>query len=146
MRVCNIWAVSAFKKDKNIHMKFSITLLMLVFCFSVTGFAQQDTLKQYTGKYKFAEGSVIAEAEVTYTDSTLTMNTSAGTSVLKFEKNDQFAIVSFDGTAVFTRNAERKITGVHIEAMGYVLDGTKEETKGWAATGLLLRDKMKMRP
>jgi hypothetical protein len=110
-------------------MKFITTICLLIFCFSVSSFAQTDTLQQYAGKYKFPEGSVVAEVEVVYADGALTMNSSAGSSVLRFEKDDQFTIVSFDGTAVFTRNAQRKITGIHIEAMGYTLDGTKEEVK-----------------
>jgi hypothetical protein len=110
-------------------MKFITTICLLIFCFSVSSFAQTDTLQQYTGKYKFPEGSVVAEVEVVYTDGALSMTSSAGSSALRFEKDDQFTIVSFDGTAVFTRNAQRKITGVHIEAMGYIMDGTKEEVK-----------------
>jgi hypothetical protein len=110
-------------------MKSITTICLLIFCFSVSSFAQTDTLQQYAGKYKFPEGSVIAEVEVVYTDGALSMTSPAGSSALRFEKDDQFTIVSFDGTAVFTRNAQRKITGVHIEAMGYIMDGTKEEVK-----------------
>jgi hypothetical protein len=118
-------------------MKFSVTLFALIFCLSFAGFAQQDTLQQYTGKYKFPAGSVITEAEVVYADGVLTVNSSAGASPLRFEKDDQFTIVNFDGTAIFTRNAQRKIAGVHIEAMGYVMDGTKDETVQWNTAGAL---------
>lgn len=110
-------------------MKFITTICLLIFCFSASSFAQTDTLQQYAGKYKFPEGSVVAEVEVIYKDGALSMTSPAGSSELRFEKDDQFTIVSFDGTAVFTRNAQSKITGVHIEAMGYVMDGTKEEVK-----------------
>jgi hypothetical protein len=110
-------------------MKFITTICLLIFCFSVASFAQTDTLQQYAGKYKFPEGSVVTEVEVVYADGALTMNSSAGSSALRFEKDDQFTIVSFEGTAVFTRNAQKKITGVHVEAMGYIMDGTREEVK-----------------
>ncbi len=110
-------------------MKFITTICLFIFCFGAASFAQTDTLQQYAGKYKFPEGSVVAEVEVMYKDGALTMTSSAGSSVLRFEKDDQFTIVSFDGIAVFTRNAQRKVAGIHIEAMGYLLDGTKDEIK-----------------
>jgi alanine racemase len=110
-------------------MKFITTICLLIFGFSFSSFAQTDTLQQYTGKYKFPEGSVVAEVEVTYADGTLTMNSSAGSTVLRHDKDDIFTLVSFEGTAIFTRNAQRKIIGVHIEAMGYTLDGTKEDAR-----------------
>jgi hypothetical protein len=115
-------------------MKFLTLLSAFVFCLSVSALAQQDTLQQYAGKYKFPEGSPVTEVEVVYADGALSMNSAAGSSALRFEKGDEFTIVSFNGTAVFTRNADKKIIGVHVEVMGTVLDGTKEETKGWNTT------------
>jgi hypothetical protein len=115
-------------------MKFFTALCFFTFCFSVAAFSQTDTLQQYTGKYKFPEGSVVTEVEVIYKDGALSMTSAAGSSALRFEKDDLFTIVSFDGTAVFTRNAQRQISGVHVEAMGYVMDGTKDETGTWTFT------------
>jgi hypothetical protein len=115
-------------------MKLSVTFFAFIFCFSLAGLAQQDTLQQYAGKYKFPAGGPVTEVEVVYADGALTMNSAAGSSALRFEKGDEFTIVSYDGTAIFTRNAQKKISGVHIEAMGYVLDGTKDETGTWNMT------------
>jgi hypothetical protein len=41
-------------------------------------------------------------------------------------KGDTFNIVNFNGIAVFKRNEMKKVTGVHIDASGYVLDGIKD--------------------
>ena len=41
---------------------------------------------------------------------------------------DQFTIPSYQGTASFFRNESKKVSGVHIEVMGRVLDGDKEAT------------------
>jgi hypothetical protein len=40
---------------------------------------------------------------------------------------DIFTITQFQGTAKFNRDANKKIIGVSINAMGYVLEGTKAE-------------------
>jgi hypothetical protein len=45
---------------------------------------------------------------------------------------DSFSIVEFSGTAVFKRNETTKVNAVHIEAGGYILDGTKEEENKWS--------------
>ena len=88
--------------------------------------AQDTTLQQYTGKYKFPDGSVVTEINVTIEGGVLTSNTSAGTSVLEKLATDTFSVVSFQGTAVFTRDANKKVTGVIVAAMGYHLEGTKD--------------------
>ena len=56
------------------------------------------------------------------------MSSSAGTSPLeKQQGEDIFTITQFQGTAKFNRDANKKIIGVSINAMGYVLEGTKAE-------------------
>lgn len=108
-------------------MKYVFTLIIGL-CWGATATFAQDTLQQYTGKYKFADGSPVAEVTVTLADGALTMNSAAGASPLKHESGDLFTITAFNGTAAFVRNAERKISGVHVEAMGYVMDGTKDDS------------------
>jgi hypothetical protein len=93
----------------------------------VVGFAQQDSLQQYVGKYKFPDGSVVTEVTVVVENGGLMMNSSAGSSALtKDAGEDAFIIVAFQGVAQFKRDANKKIVGVSINAMGYQLEGTKE--------------------
>ncbi|MBR2648292.1 MAG: hypothetical protein IKD55_05600 [Sediminibacterium sp.] len=90
--------------------------------------AQIDTtLKQYVGKYKFPEGSVVSDVTVTFDNGALTMSSAVGSSSLEKQSEDVFVITQFQGIATFKRNDAKKIIGININAGGYVLDGTKEE-------------------
>lgn len=90
--------------------------------------AKDSTLQHYVGKYKFPDGSVVAEVTVALVDGALEMSSSAGTSALeKQEAEDLYTIVQFQGTAKFVRDANKKVIGVSINAMGYLLEGTKSE-------------------
>ena len=110
----------------------------LLFCSMTIAATAQDSIQvQLLGKYKFPDGSVVAEVVVTFENGGLTMTSSAGVSALELLKGDSFNIVSFNGTAVFKRNETKKVTGVHIEASGYVLDGVKD---GTAAQGILNKE------
>jgi hypothetical protein len=60
------------------------------------------------------------------------MASTAGTSALAELGRDSFSIVEFSGTAVFKRGDDKKVNGVHIEAMGYVLDGQKQNNGAWS--------------
>lgn len=119
-------------------MKYVFSLLIGLAMFTVAQAQTQDTLQQYTGKYKFPAGGPVAEVEVVLQDGVLTMNSTAGSTPMTLVKNDEFTLTAINGVAIFNRNPERKIIGVHIEAMGYVLEGTKEGdpsvtvTKFWA--------------
>jgi hypothetical protein len=109
-----------------------ITLLFTLLLAVAIAANAQDTAaqKQLLGKYKFPDGSVVPEVEVVIENGQLMMNSSAGTSSLELLKPDSFSIVSFNGWAVFKRNADKKVIGVHIEAGGYTLDGTKDTASG----------------
>lgn len=103
------------------------SLMLIGFSYAVS--AQTDTtLVQFVGKYKFAEGSVIAEATITLDNGNLSVVTSYGSSPLVKQAEDVFAVTQFQGTAAFKRNDAKKVIGVNISAMGYTLEGTKEET------------------
>ena len=98
---------------------------------ATVSFAQQSTdttLSQYVGKYKFPEGSVVAEVIVKFENGALSMESSAGVSALEKQGDDLYTIVQFQGTAKFNRDSNKKIIGVSINAMGYVLEGTKAES------------------
>ena len=91
----------------------------------------QDTLQQYTGKYIFPDGSVVPDVDVTLTDAALFMSSVAGSSSLVQMGVDSFTITEFSGIAVFKRDENKKINAVHIDAMGYILDGKKQENGAW---------------
>jgi len=105
-------------------MLFSFAAVII----SMVASAQDSTYKEMTGKYKFPAGSVIDEAIVTWDNNVLTMNSSAGSSALERIKGDTFNVVTFNGICVFKRDEAKKINGVHVDASGYVLDGTKDAT------------------
>jgi len=112
-------------------MKKIFLLMLLVGSFSVA-FSQQapagdTTLQQYAGKYKFPEGSVVAEVTVILDGGNLTMSSPVGTSPLEKKEEDVFVITQFQGTAKFNRDASKKIIGVTINAGGYLLEGTRTE-------------------
>jgi hypothetical protein len=108
---------------------------LLLFSLTITSFltvqAQADSLQQYAGSYVFGDGSPIPSVDVVMTDGALTMSSSAGNSSLIKLGVDSFSIVDFNGTAVFRRSEDSKISGVHIEAMGYVMDGQKQQNGIW---------------
>lgn len=94
----------------------------------------EPPLEDYTGKYVFPEGSVVPEVDVTITDGALFMTSVAGSSVCTRLSVDSFQIVEFSGIAVFKRGDDKKVNGVHIDAMGYVLDGQKKSDGSWSFT------------
>ncbi|MFC4232360.1 DUF3471 domain-containing protein [Parasediminibacterium paludis] len=109
-------------------MKKLMLLVMLVLGFAVTSLAQQQdtTLAQYVGKYVFPAGSVVPDVTVTLENGALVMSSSAGSSALDKESEDVYVIVAFQGKAMFKRDTNKKIVGISINAMGYQLEGTKE--------------------
>ena len=104
--------------------KLFLSLLMLAFI--VTVHAQDSTLQEYTGKYKFPDGSVVTEIDLTIENGILTSNSTAGTSTLEKLGTDSFSVVSFQGVAIFKRDDNKKIAKVVIDAMGYHLEGAKD--------------------
>jgi|688.fasta_scaffold00150_11 hypothetical protein len=110
-------------------MKKLLLFSLMIMGLSVAVNAQTDTtLQQYTGKYKFGEGSVLAEATVNVENGGLVVVTSYGSSPMVKQADDVFSVTAFQGTAAFKRNDDKKVVGVSINAMGYTLEGTKVET------------------
>lgn len=108
----------------------------LFVCTAVIGLqAQQDTTyKSFLGTYYFSAGSVIPSIEVAGDSlKAMSLSSEAGSSPMEYLGNDKFTITNFNGTAEFKRTDSAKVVNaVHIEAMGYILDGTKESgTNGW---------------
>jgi hypothetical protein len=100
--------------------------------------APPPPLEDFIGKYVFPEGSVVPEIDITVTNSVISMNSVAGASTCTRLGADSFLIDQFSGTAVFKRGEDKKVTGVHIEAMGYILDGQKQNTGAWLFTVYLI--------
>lgn len=96
--------------------------------------APKAPLEDFVGKYVFPDGSVVPEVDVLLSGNALTMSSSAGSSVLTELGVDSFQIVEFSGIAVFKRGDDKKVNAVHIEAMGYVLDGQKKANGAWVFT------------
>ncbi len=108
--------------------KIALSILASLFIISVSAQepAPKPPLEDFVGKYVFPEGSVVPEVDVALSGSALMMTSSAGNSALVELAVDSFQIVEFSGIAVFKRGADKKVNAVHIEAMGYVLDGQKK--------------------
>ena len=122
-------------------MYFSFFYILL----AIAANAQDTTHKEMVGRYKFPAGSVIDEAIVTWDAGILTMSSTAGTSTLEKIKGDTFNVVSFSGICVFQRDANKKINGVHVDASGYILDGTKDAAAPNENTGVLMDEKLRQR-
>jgi hypothetical protein len=106
-----------------------IIFLLAICIFSGVALYAQDSLRVYVGKYKFPEGSVVPEVEVFLENGALFFKSNMGNTAIERNGGDEFSIPAYSGTATFTRNEAKKITGLHIEAQGTVLDGTLVEPK-----------------
>lgn len=107
-------------------MKKIFLSLLLVFGF-ITINAQTDSLQQYTGKYRFPDGSPVTEITLTVESGVLMAASAMGTSEFKpTDSPDVFEVVAFGGTATFKRK-EGKVTGVSISVGDVSLEGEKTE-------------------
>jgi hypothetical protein len=108
--------------------------LLVLSTFFLSNFlhAQEDTtLKEYTGKYNFPEGSVVAFLEVTIQDGSLFGNSPAGGATLSKISRDTFSIPSYSGMVYFIRNADNKIKSLRLVVNELDIEGTKENSTGW---------------
>ncbi len=114
--------------------------------FIVLGFltvnAQTDSLQQYTGKFKFPDGSPVTEITVTVENGLLMAGSAMGSTEFKPTSTvDVFEIVAYGGTATFKKK-EGKVTSLQIQVADVNMEG--EKTEGIvlnlpASTALLLR-------
>lgn len=88
---------------------------------------QTDSLTEYTGKYKFPEGSEVTEIKVGIENGILWAYSDKGNSELKKIEKDVFEVVQYTGTATFKRDVNGKINLLHIEVGDLIMDGTKSE-------------------
>jgi hypothetical protein len=108
-------------------MKKIILALTLTLGFTAV-YAQTDSLQEYTGKFKFPDGSPVTEIGVVIENSVLTATSAMGNSELKkTDTKDVFEIVAYNGTATFKRNTDGKITSLLIQVQDVTMEGTKQE-------------------
>ena len=102
-------------------------LLCLAFYFCNSQ-AQDTTLKQYVGTYRFPDGSFVPSAEVTLKDTVLNISSVQGASDLLQRGHDTFALTSYDGTAYFKRDETGKVTGIKVAVEDVLVEGTKDSS------------------
>ena len=108
-------------------MKRIFFSLLLLFAFQGLR-AQTDSLQEYTGKYRFPDGSPVTEIGVVMENGLLTATSAMGSSELKkSDTKDVFEIVAYSGTATFRRNTEGKITTLLVQVQDVNMEGTKTD-------------------
>jgi hypothetical protein len=115
---------------KLIAMKKFTILLLSCLC-TIAMQAQEDTsLQQYTGVYKFPDGSVVPSVEIVLVNGALSANSSMGSAPLEKISRDTFNLPTYNGMIYFTRTAG-KITGLKVETQEVVLEGKKDGLEGF---------------
>jgi hypothetical protein len=116
---------------KNLLVAFmAIGLVLVGLTASVS--ANVDGLQDYTGSYTFKEGSPIPSVEVKVVKDKLVSTAPDGSEFTlekDKEKADTFIIAELGATVTFTRNADKKVTGMKVamEDGDLVADKDKEK-------------------
>jgi hypothetical protein len=104
--------------------KFALSL------FAIVGFiflnAQDTTLNEYTGTYKFPEGGPVTSVDVKIENGALVASSAAGSSPMEKISKDTFSLVTYNGTVYFIRDSTKKINGIKIQVEETILEGKKE--------------------
>jgi hypothetical protein len=87
--------------------------------------AQDSPLKDYLGKYTFAEGSPVAEVTLTAEDANLIINSAMGAVPLEKKGVDTFYLAAYDALVIFKRDANKAIESLSINVQGMDLIGKK---------------------
>lgn len=105
--------------------KFFFAVLLLAGFSSLQ--AQTDsTLKEFTGKYLFPEGSPVREIVIKADSAQLVGTSVMGNSEFrKTESKDVFDIVAFAGVATFKRNDKGIIISLLIQVQDITMEGEK---------------------
>ena len=107
-------------------MKKLLLLSAIAFFGMLVVNGQDSTLAEYAGKYRFPSGSAVPESDIIYSNGTLSIASAMGNATLARVSADTFSLVEYNGLAVFSRNADRKIVSVRISVAGMDLEGTKD--------------------
>ena len=109
-------------------MKNIICSLLLI-AGSLSLSAQTDSLEQYTGKYKFPDGSPVTEIGIVIENGSLMATSAMGNSEFRrTDTRDVFEVVAYAGTATFRRNDQNKVVGVLIQVQDITMEGSKAES------------------
>lgn len=101
-------------------------ILLMAFMTMVSNTQAQDTsIHQYVGKYKF-EG-IEMEATVAIDKEVLTITMPAGTFILKRTAVDTFLIVDRDSLVEFRRGTDKKVTMLLLYFNTLILEGIKQK-------------------
>lgn len=96
---------------------------------SLVSQAQTDSLSDYTGKYKFPDGSPVSEIGVIVENGILTATSVMGNSELrKTDNKDVFEIVAYGGTATFKRAEDGKVKMLRVQVQDVDMEGTRQES------------------
>lgn len=107
---------------------------------SLVSQAQTDSLSDYTGKYKFPDGSPVTEIGVVIENGILTATSVMGnTELRKTDNKDVFEIVAYGGTATFKRAEDGKVKMMRVQVQDVDMEGTKQD----AAVFLQFHDELK---
>jgi hypothetical protein len=101
----------------------------------VTVQAQDSPLKEYVGKYTFAEGSPVTEVVLAIQDTILVSTSSVGSFPLEKKGVDTFYLAAYDALVIFKRGGNNVVEGVGINVQGMELIGKKS-----AASSALKQD------
>lgn len=115
---------------------FAITLFAISFANAQTP-SPADSLKEFTGKYKFADGNPVTEITVAVESGTLMASSAMGSTELKRTGTDVFEIVAFAGVATFKRNGDGKVIKLQIQVNDLDMEGDK--TEGISLSGIFWR-------
>ena len=108
-------------------MKKLICLAMILFASASTYlFAQDTTLNDYKGTYRFPDGSMVASVDITVESGVVTISSSLGTATLEKVSKDTFNLIVYNGNVYFTRNKDGKVDGIKIVVQETVLEGRKD--------------------
>ncbi len=98
-----------------------------------------DSLKEYTGKYKFPEGNPVTEIIFSIENGVLTATSAIGGSELKRREGDVFDVVAYGGTATYKRNGDGKVFKVRVQVNDLDMEG--EKTEGLPLSDIFWRHK-----
>ena len=113
-------------------MKKIFFSLLVLLTFSSLNAQSDSTLQEYTGKFKYPDGSPVTEIIVVIENGILSANSALGNSELKkTDTKDVFDIVSYSGVATFKRNTEGKITSLRVQVQDVDMEGEKTAPGGF---------------
>ena len=108
--------------------KFSLLFCLIIVAKLAFAQTAADSLREYTGIYKFPPGSEIVSLEITIVNDGLFGSTNMGSGTLVRVNKDTFNIPEHNGIAYFSRNTEKKVVRIHLEVGELILDGDKENS------------------